>query len=375
MNVVISRLLLAQLIGKIQNIIPNKPPIPILCNLLLEAIDDQLIVSATDLTVSMRLFAEAKVIEEGSITLPARSFFQLIRELTVPQIKICTSGSEVAEITAGTSFFKIHGMRITEFPQIADLSNSPHFSLPSEKLKELILRTSFSAGTDDSRYIFNGVHLHICERIATFTATDGKRLAKISIPIEIDPTFQGSYVFPLKAVEEMAKMLDDSSEEASISLMPDKASLEFKELTLFTKLLAGQYPDIDAVIPKQSKISIPLHREELIALLRQVSLFTSDMSSPIRFHFTPGELKLHGASAELGEGSVVMPVNYDKEPFEVAFNPYYFLNILKHSKDETVTFSINDSFNPGLITDSTSALFVIMPMRTHDNVPEKPVFA
>lgn len=379
MNVVISRHQLAQLIGKIQSIIPTKPALPILANVLLEAIDDQLIVSATDLTVSMRLFAEAKVIEEGSIALPARRFFQLVRELTTPQIKITSQGSETAEITAGSSLFKINGMHKTEFPSLPDLSNSPHFSLPSTKLKALLLRTAFSAAKDDSRYVLNGVLVQIAHKQATFIATDGKRLSKVQTNIEIEPSFQGSYILPLKAVDEMTKLLEDTDEEAFLSLLPDKASLEVGGLTIITKLLSGQYPDIERVIPSSTKLALTLHREELIALLRQVSLFTSDLSSSVRFQFSEGELKLNAASSDLGEGIVSMPVDYTSEPLEIAFNPYYFLDILRHSQDETVTFSINDAYNPGLITDSTSALFVIMPMRISEampnNVSEKPAFA
>lgn len=379
MNVVISRQLLAQLIGKMQSIVPSKPALPILVNILIEAIDDQLIITATDLTVSMRLYAEAKVIEEGSIALPARRFFQLVRELSSPQIKITAQGSETAEITAGSSFFKLHGMHKTEFPTLPDLSNTPSFSMPAKKLRELFLKTSFSAAKDDTRYVLNGVLLQIANKQASFTATDGKRLAKVQTEIDIDPAFKESHIFPLKAVDEMMKLLESEEEEAYLSLLPDKASLEIGNTTLITKLLAGQYPDIEKVIPKKSLHTISLHREELIALLRQISLFTSDLSGSVRFHFTKGSLQLTAASAELGEGQVSMPVNYEGEPLEIAFNPFYFIDILRHIQEETVHFSINDSYNPGLVTDSAKSLFVIMPMRitetTSVNVSEKPVLA
>ncbi len=366
MNVVISRPLLTQLIGKIQSIVPSKPALPILCNMLIEAIDDQLIVTATDLTVSMRLFAEAKVVEEGAIALPARRFFQLVRELNTPQIKITTQGTESAEITAGSSFFKINGMHKAEFPMLADLSNTPHFSLPSNKLKELFLKTSFSAAREDTRYVLNGVLLQIAGKKSTFVATDGKRLAKSYSEIEIDPSFQGSYVFPLKAVDEMTKLLEDNGEEAFISLLPDKASLEVGNVTLITKLLAGQYPDIEKVIPQKPALTLTLHREELILLLRQVALFTSETSGSVRFSFSSGELRLLAASPDLGEGVVGMPVQYENQPMEIAFNPFFFLDILRHSKEETVQFGMTDSYNPGLITDDSGSLFVIMPMRINE---------
>jgi DNA polymerase III subunit beta len=366
MKAVISKIDLVNLIGKIQSIVAAKPAIPILSNVLIEAVDDQLIVSGTDLTVSMRMYVDAKVIEEGAIALPARRFFQLVRELTAPQVKISTTTNEVAEITTGTSVFKINGMNKGEFPTLPDLSGSPEISLASASLKEMFSKTAFSAAREDSRYMLNGVQIQIAGQKATFIGTDGKRLAKTFAPISIDPSITGTYVIPLKAVEEMAKMLDDSENQVHLSLAQDKIALECGSLTLITKLLSGQYPDVERVIPAKLSQNFSIHREELMSLLRQISLFTSETSSSVRFSFETGQLFLSAMSSDIGEGRVSMPVDYAGPKLEIAFNPYFFLDILRHSKDETFRFGLNDPHNPGLITDSTPALFVIMPMRLND---------
>lgn len=366
MKAVISKIDLVNLIGKIQSIVSAKPAIPILANVLIEAIDDQLIVSATDLTVSMRVYVEAKVVEEGAIALPARRFFQLVRELTSPQVKISAATNEVAEITTGTSVFKINGMNKAEFPALPDLSGSPEITLTNVKLKEMLSKTAFSAAREDSRYMLNGVQFGVASQKATFIGTDGKRLAKVQTPVAIDASIAGSYVIPLKAVEEMIKMLDDSEEEVHLSVAHDKVALESGKLTLITKLLSGQYPDVERVIPAKLGHNFSIHREELMSLLRQVSLFTSETSSSVRFSFETGQLFLSAMSHDIGEGRVSMPVDYAGAKLEIAFNPYFFLDILRHSKDETVRFGLNDPHNPGLITDSTEALFVIMPMRLND---------
>jgi len=364
MKLIISRLELVALIGKIQNVVPSKPAIPILANVLVEAIDDQLIISATDLTVSMRAYAECKVQEEGAITLPARRFFQLIRELTAPQVEIHTVSPEIATINAGSSHFKVHGMHKSEFPSFPDLSEAAQFSISSVLLKEMLARSAFAAARDDSRQVLNGILLQSNAQVATFIGTDGKRLAKIHAKVELPADFSGSYIVPLKAIEEMIRMLDIKEEEpAKITLMSDKIALEIKSTTLISKLLSGQFPDVSRVIPTQKEQAISLHREELMSLLRQVSLFTSDNNSSVRFSFTTGELHLSATSGEIGEGKVNMPVNYAGEKLEIAFNPAYFLDILRHSKDETVNFNVTDSYNPGLITDSSTAQFVLMPMR------------
>lgn len=366
MKAVISKIDLVNLIGKIQSIVAAKPAIPILSNILIEAIDDQLIVSGTDLTVSMRMYVDAKVVEEGAIALPARRFFQLVRELTSPQVKISAQTNEVAEITTGTSVFKINGMNKGEFPALPDLTGSLEISLSSSSLKEMFSKTAFSAAREDSRYMLNGVQLQIANQKATFIGTDGKRLAKTSAAVAIDASVTGTYVIPLKAVEEMIKMLDDSDSQVHLSLAHDKIALEAGSLTLITKLLSGQYPDVERVIPAKLSQNFSIHREELMSLLRQISLFTSETSSSVRFSFETGQLFLAAMSSDIGEGRVSMPVDYAGPKLEIAFNPYFFLDILRHSKDETVRFGLNDPHNPGLITDSTQALYVIMPMRLND---------
>lgn len=349
-----------QLIGKIQSIVPVKPAIPILANILIEAENDQLIISATDLTVSMRVSGMAKVLESGSITLPAKHLFQLVRELTTPEIMIETLSPEVAVIHAGTSNFRIQGMHASEFPALPDLSEGYQLTFKSDSLKEMLMRTAFAAARDDSRQVLNGVLLQKVNHLTTFIGTDGRRLARNRMEIETDSPGAGNYILPIKAVEEIVKMND--GESAKLILMPEKLAIETDSTVLITKLIAGQYPDVTRVIPQKTENTVTLHREELITLLRQVSLFTEDRES-VRFSFTEGALHLTASKSSIGEGKVCMPVNYTGPKLEIAFNPRSFLDILRHIKDETVQFEVSDSYNPGLVTDSSKAEFVIMPMR------------
>ncbi len=362
MKVAISRPDLVALIGKIQSIVAAKPAIPILANILIEAYDGHLTISATDLTVSMRAHTEADVMEEGAVTLPARRFFQLIRELTSEMVELQCSTGEIAYITAGSSRFRLNGMHKSEFPTLPDFSTSNSFSVECSEMKDMLTKTAFAAARDDSRHVLNGVLMKIDEGKATFIGTDGKRLAKIHTQIEDAEATSGEYLIPLKAVEEVIKVLD-VEKHAKISLQADKISLEVGPISLMTKLLSGQFPDVDRVIPSNTSVEITLQKEELMTLLKQVSLFTSDRSNSVHFIFNPGELHLMATSSEIGEGKVSMPVDYSGETLEIAFNPTFYLDILRHCKDDSVRFSLSDSYNPGKITDSSSALFVIMPMR------------
>jgi DNA polymerase III subunit beta len=363
MKLIVPRQALLILINKIQNITSAKPAIPILANVLLEAIDDELILSATDLTVSMRAFVEAKVQEEGAITLPARRFFQLIRELSAPHIEIHSVSPEIGMVNAGTSHFKIQGMHKSEFPALPNLAEGYSFSLPAAQLKDLLSSTAFAAAHDDDRQVLNGVCVDVASGRLSFVSTDGKRLAKVTTESDITVPQSASCIIPIKAVDEMMRMLAGEEGSAKITLLHDKIACEIGSITLISKLIAGQYPDVSCFIPEKKPNPLILHREELMSLLRQVVLFTSEDSSATRFTFTTGELHLSAVSGQIGEGKVHMPVNYGGEKLEIAFNPHYLLDILRHSKDETVHFTLTDSYNPGMITDSSPAEFVIMPMR------------
>lgn len=363
MKVLVSKSDLVALIGKVQGIVSQRPALPILSNILIEASSDQLTISATDLVMSIKAHIPAKITEEGAITLPARRFFQLVRELTTTHIEIHTENDNLAILVAGSSEFKIHGMASKEFPAFPEISSGTQINIPSILLKEMFTRTSFAAAKDDSRHILNGVQLNCDSKELTFIGTDGKRLAKLNAQAHVNSDQITTSVIPLKAVEEMNKLLDQESEEATLSLMSDKVALEVGPIHFVAQVISGQYPDVNRVIPEKQKDPIALHREELMTLLRQVALFTSDQSSSVRFTFSPGMLNLAAMSGDIGEGKVSMPVNYKGDGFQIAFNPNYFIDILKHIKDEAIDFSASSAYNPGLITDSSNATFVIMPMR------------
>lgn len=366
MKFVVSKAELQELIGKLQNVVAARSTIPILANVLVEAANDELVLTATDLTVSMRCYTEAKILQEGGTTLPAKRFFQLIRELPDVNIEVEVGEDHIAHIRAGASRFKLNGMASTEFPALPDLGGATQFGIPQSKLRELLFRTAFAVSREENRYVLTGVLCRIADGTATFVGTDGKRLAKTKGRAPIDPALGGAYVLPLKAVEEVIKVSRDHEDSAAIYLFPDKVAFELNQTIIVTKLLSGDYPDVEQVIPKQANITITLHREELISLLRQVSLFTGETSHSARFSFTEGELTLTANTADIGEGKVSMPVNFKGSKLEIAFNPNYFLDILRHSKDETVELALTDAYNPGVITDSHEGLCVLMPMRLNE---------
>ncbi len=354
----------SSLIGKIQGVIPSKAVIPILANVLIEAKDNQITVTATDLTVSIRSSLEGTVFEEGGIALPARRFFQLIRELRAPEVHFETSSNNIAIITSGSSHFRINGLEKSEFPLFPEIKGGKSFALSAARLKEMFVNTSFAAAKDDTRQVLNGICMEVRENCVVIVGTDGKKLAKIQESVESSSNETQSSIIPLKAVEEMVRLLDEEEVSITLTLMSDKIALETDKSSLVSKLLSGQFPDYERVLPNRDSMhQMFLHRDELMTLLKQVSLFTPDASHSVKFTFENGELKLQAVNSEIGEGKVHMPVDYHDKKLDIAFNPHYFIDILRHCKDETVSFGITDSFNPGSIMDTSHAHFVLMPMR------------
>lgn len=370
MKFIISTQELNRLIGKIQNIISIKPTIPILSHFLIEAVGEEIILTATDLTVGIRCRTEAKILEEGATTLPAKRLAQLLRELTATHVEVTTNAADITTIVAGSSRFKLHGMSKSEYPLLPNLSQSPAIYLPQTTLKDLLYRTAFAVSKEDNRYVLTGVAMQLTDQTVTFVGTDGKRLARAFTQVDIASTLNQQAIIPLKAVEEILKNLSDEG-RVKIALMPDKLAIELDQMHITTKLLSGDYPDVNRVIPERADLSIHLHREELMSLLRQISLFTVNHNQPVRFSLTDGELKLTANARDVGEGHVAMPVNYQGPDFDIAFNPGFFLDILRHCKNETVTLGLTDAYNPGLLTEQeqstlpsqASPLFVVMPMR------------
>lgn len=363
MHVIASRVDLLNISAKFQGIVPAKPALPILANVLLIAENQTLRIVATDLLMSLTITIAASVIEPGSMTIPSRRLFQLLREMTHSEIELKILDDKEALVKAGSSEFKLLMMPGKDYPLFPEITEANELDINQGTLKTLLERSAFAAAKEDTRHVLNGLQMKLESNKLTLTGTDGKRLSKLFT--------EGSFLFnskldviiPLRAVEEMIKMLDADEENIHVLINQDRLMMTSPNFKFLTQLIAGQYPDVDRVIPQTSAKPIGLHKDELISLLKQVSLFTTDTNCSVRFTFDTGTLYLSAVSDKIGTGNVNMPVNFEGDPFQIAFNPHYFLDILRHTDDEIIEFKATSPYTPGLITDSTKATFVIMPMR------------
>lgn len=374
MKFVLSTQELNFLITKIQNIVSQKPPIPILSNFLIEAFNNEIKLTATDLTVGIRCNTEASIFEEGATTLPAKKFGELIRELTATNVEISTNEKGITTVKSGSSHFKINGISKDGFPSLPDSSTGLSFQIQQKNLKEMFFRTSFSVSREENRHNLGGICLTIVNNIAIFIGTNGKRLARAFCPIESNTTLNHPpIILSLKAVDEIFKCLNDEG-EGKFNIFENQCSFEANNTRIVSKLIEGEYPEVSGFIPKHSDLVISLHREELMTLLRQIVLFTDAQNLSVRFTFNNGELKLSGNAISLGEGDATMAVNYTGPQFEICLHPQNTLEILRHCSSETVIFGFTDPYNPGIIVEGNESLlanpmdispiFVIMPMRS-----------
>lgn len=368
MKFFIERLALAQVLAKLQTVVSPKTTLPILSNILVEAKGREVFFTATDLTVGMKASVEAKVKQEGKTTIPAKKLIPLIRELTVAGLEFSTNGSHLTEIIAGSSTFRLHGMGPEDFPELPDFSGAVKLSFAQKDLKLALAKTAFAVSRDDSRYALSGVLMQVQNGFASFVATDGKRLSKAHAKVQGGEA-PGNYILPIKAIDEVEKCFEQEG-LATLHVLPDKIAFELPSCHLMTKLLVGEFPDYKRVIPKQNGITFSLHREELMTLLRQISLFTLDTNQSVRFSFEDRLLQLSSNAIDVGEGKVSMPVDTSDHRLDIAFNPNYFIDILRHTHGDTVTLGLSDPFNPGILYEhkenfdpAEDDLYVLMPMR------------
>lgn len=374
MKFTISRLECLDLINRVASLVSPKPVSSILANVLIEAYGSSVRMTTSDQMVGMHCVSPALIEEEGGITLPMRHFALLMRQLTHHQLELNSQGLKT-EIVTPSSSFTLRGMHAAEYPALPALTGARSFSIPQGVLKRLLLSTSFAAAREDPRYVLASVMLSIQNSQACFVAIDGRRLARTLHPIAIDPQVSLSMCIPLKAVEEIAANLtEDMNEMATVSLFEGRIAVECGHVTLIAKLLEGEYPNYWEIIPEHSPITLNIHREEFISILRQIAVFCSAGSPSVRCCIESDKLVLLKNSEDLGEGHVSMPVDYKGSALELCFNPQHFLEIIRHCRGDEFLMGLTDAFNPIVITEfqegrmvqnpsTDTPFYILMPMR------------
>jgi DNA polymerase-3 subunit beta len=367
MNLTIAKDQLIHGLQSVQNIVSTRTTLPILSNVLLRAGNNKLEFTATDLDVSISCSVEARVKKPGATTVPVKRFFGVVRELGSPEIELEVDEKHACSIRAGASFYKINGLSADEFPPIQTLKEEKKITLPQEKLKGMLRKTSFAISTDESRYVLNGIFISLKEQKMTMVATDGRRLALVDEEVDIPKNSQGEFIIPTKAVNELNRLLGEKG-EVEVRLSENQVFLTLNDdkgfsILLLSKLVEGNYPNYRQVIPSETKERIALPREELLAAVRRAQIMTSDKANSIKMTVGLNNLAITANSPEVGEARETMAINYKGKEMAIAFNPAYLVEPLGALTEDEVFLELIDELSPGVFKINGPFLYVVMPMR------------
>ena len=365
MDLTISQDIFLKGLQKIQGIIERKNTLPILSHFLLTAGSADTTIHATDLELGYKGYLETAVNQPGTTTLPARKTFDIVRELPAgASINLNVSGEGWAHITSGSSKFKVPCLPAEEYPALPEIEDAEFTGIDGHVFDEMIRHTVFATSHDETRYTLSGV-LMTCENgNMTMVATDGHRLAHVRQPMTLDKSLQ--VIVPRKALEEVSRFASDGeSENIEIGVLSNHLVFRKDRATLVTRLIEGQFPDYQGVIPKEYKAMATVGHEGLLRALRRVSLLSNEKTRPVRIEFDSQHLTLCSNTPELGEASDQIPTDYQGDELTIGFNARYLMDALAVTNDNDVCLEVTDAVNPVILRPAGSDSFfcVIMPMR------------
>ena len=325
--------------------VERKTTIPILSNYLFEAAGDKLSLTATDLDLSLRTSCNAKVKKEGSCTIPARKLYDYVKLLPDGDITIRLLENHWVNIRCGRSNTKMVGMARANFPTLPAFPVAGGVKIPAKVLRAMIGKTIFAIANEESRYTLNGALMVLKPESITMVATDGHRLAHVERPGEKFDGISGEMktLVPKKAMNELRVLLDATDEE-HIDFAKDESTLFFRigGRLLTSRQLTGQFPNYEAVLPKDNNKSVSVRCEDLSGAIQRVAQFADERSGAIRMRIEKNELKVSSSSTETGEAEDSIETNYAGETVTIGFNSAYLLDFLKASTASEVRLEFKD---------------------------------
>jgi len=352
-----------------QGVVERKTTIPILSNLLCEADGNRLTITATDLELSIRTSCEAKVKKDGAGTIPAKKLLELVRLLPEGEIHFKLLENHWVHITSDRKNYKLVGMSKDNFPALPDF---PHalIKIPAKLLAGVIAKTTFAISLEESRYTLNGALLVLKPGSLTMVATDGHRLAMV----ETDYKFEGlptetRVLIPKKAMNEVQRLAAESGDESLVSFGQDESHLffQFGNRLLTCRKLTGQFPNYEAVLPRDVNKTVTIERSEIQDALRRVSQLADQRSHAVKFMLAKEGLEISASSPEYGEAKEAIEKDYKGEPIAIGFNAQYLLDFLAAAPDGPISFELKDEQSAGQLRplgdESSRYRYVVMPMR------------
>lgn len=366
MEITVQRAEFVRELQLVQGIVERKNSIPILSNVLLEAADAQLRLSATDLDVSLRAGCGASVKKPGAVTLGAKKLYEIVRALPEGDVKLKLLPDVHTQIVSSSASFKIAGLPKEDFPTLPEPQAADEVELPGEVLLDLVKKTAFAITGEDARYYLAGALLVLEKDGMTMVATDGHRLSYARRRFELGTKSTQRVLVPRKAINELSRLVEDGG-DAAFAQVENHLVFRVGHRTLACKTIEGQFPAYEKVIDAGGDKKVALEREAFSMALRRVSLLSSERSRAVRVALGDGKVALLASSPDLGEAREEIEAAYDGEALEIGFNAQYLLDFLGAANAEKVLLQLSDQESSGLLRPEgeaeTDYRYIVMPMR------------
>lgn len=359
-------------LSQVLNVVGSKATMPILSNVLIEADKDGISLTTTNLDLGIRAKIKAEVKETGAVTLPVKRLAEIVRELPQIDVSFDATPNHSVKLNSGGSVFRIMGIGKEEFPPLPDFGDDKTFTLEQSELLSMLKSVAYAQSTDETRYILNGVYFNFRDGKLALVATDGRRLALISKELEVPAEKAGSIILPAKTVSELLRMLD-KGEKLKVSFNDRRAAFQINadnpdsglvdSVYLYSKVVEGNYPNYQQVIPKETHQRVKLERELLTECVHRAKLVTSDKSNSVKLKLSTNLLEITAQSPDFGEAHESMAIAYSGPDLQVAFNPQFIIDPLRALTKDEIYFELKDEVSPGVIKTLENFVCVVMPVR------------
>jgi DNA polymerase-3 subunit beta len=366
MHIRVERDMFVDALGPVQSVVEVKKALPILSHVLLEASQDNLSLFGTDLDVGLRKQVAADVVTPGAITLSAKKLYEVVKELPSALIELQTDPDLQVAISCQRSHFRMKGLSREEFPSLPELRSDGELLLDAKLFRDMLRKTLFAVSSDQTRYALTGVLLQAHSSELNMVATDGHRLTLVRMP---RPVTSGAAVIdaliPKKAMVEAVKLARDEVGHVKIQLSDNQLILQQDTTTLVARLIDGQFPNYDQVVPSFTPNQINISKNGLHGALRRTTAIMGERTTPTEFDFQAGRVLISCVNIDLGEAHEEVEIAYAGEGVKIGFNARYILDFLGAVDSDMITLHLTDALSPTIFRSEGDDTYscVIMPMR------------
>ncbi len=357
-------------LSHLQGIVDKKNSLPILSNILIEAKNNTLILSSTDMDISIIEKIKCNVLEDGSTTLNSQILYDIVRKIDDnSEIEIISNNGKLLTLRANGSRFSLACLPKEDYPIIDQDSEGTNINVNSKVLFKLIDKTKFAISNEETRYFLNGLYFNInkesSKNFITLVGTDGHRLAKFSHELDSKINEIPGVIIPKKTIYELSKLLSEINIEIKITINTNKIIFFIGNIVFISKLIDGSFPDYQRVIPDDNKNILKINRENLLSAVDRVSTIANNKSPVIKFKLLQNILNLNTINNENSTASEDLNINYKGDEIEIGFNSKYIMDLVNNLEDEEISIKLKDNSSPIIAQESSNSdlVYVLMPMR------------